>query len=550
MPSGAGCSWPGSSPEPAPGCGLRRPRSRRAPAIRCRSFCSPARWSASAPRKAAAARAGTACAGSAGFRCARSLRRSRSSSPEWRACSSYGTCSESRHDARSGEKRERARGGPAVRAGPCDLPDGEPEEGARFSGCRRQLGPEPRARSRRRSGRGDACVSLRAEAQAADIRRRIPPPQDDQGGPAAPRRLGDIRSRLGNRRLLPGPRHRRIVRGERRGPGVRRRVSVRLLPVPALRRAARLERNVVVHVVELARRLLAGFALAGNSGFLGLVAALARARIARALPAAEHLHAVGDDLGGGALLPFLVLPLARAQGPFDIDLRPLLQVLARDLREPVEEHHAVPLGALLLLAARLVLPGVGGRDRDVGDRAPFRVVARLGVPPQIAYDNDLIDRCHQLSPSLISLTARSSNDSGYTFSRAMPCSGTITASRTPRERTSRSRRPVGSSRGDTRYARSTVSPGTRIPEATPSHNAITANPNTKTAGSAKFLASQPPAAPPTNSPKAWVVLYTPSAVPREAGGATRDTRDGRLASRMLKATKKASSRAIAMAKFV
>src|SRR6266571_1412591 len=144
---------------------------------------------------------------------------------------------------------------------------------------------------------------------------------------------------------------------------------------------------------SMSSNLPAGF-LAGIASPAGTGSFASRARVTRPLPAAEHLHAVGDDLGGGALLPFLVLPLARAQRPFDIDLRALLQVLARDLREAVEEHHPVPFGAFLLLAARLVLPGVGGRDRDVGDRAPFRVVARLGVPPQIAYDNDLVDRCH------------------------------------------------------------------------------------------------------------------------------------------------------------
>ncbi len=51
----------------------------------------------------------------------------------------------------------------------------------------------------------------------------------------------------------------------------------------------------------------------------------------------------------------------------------------------------------------------------------------------------------------------------------------------------------------------------------------------------------PPAAPPMNSPIACVVLYTPSAAPLAAGGAVRDTSDGKVASRILKATKKSSS---------
>src|SRR6266581_8596663 len=84
----------------------------------------------------------------------------------------------------------------------------------------------------------------------------------------------------------------------RRGPGEK----------PCCRDGAEvLKRDIVVHVVELARGLLRGLVLAcGDRLFCFAVA-----RVARTLPAAEHLHAVGDDFGGGALLAFLVLPLAR-----------------------------------------------------------------------------------------------------------------------------------------------------------------------------------------------------------------------------------------------
>src|SRR5215467_4423705 len=159
------------------------------------------------------------------------------------------------------------------------------------------------------------------------------------------------------------------------------------------RAAGHSERNIVVHVVELARGLLGGLAFTRGDRRLVVVAA-ARARVAHPRAAAEHLHALGDDLGRVALLAFLVLPLARAQRALDVDLRALLQVLARDLGEAVEEHHAMPLGALLLLAARLVLPLVGGRDRDVGDRAALGGVAGLRIAPEVAYDDDLVDRCH------------------------------------------------------------------------------------------------------------------------------------------------------------
>src|SRR6266704_2301718 len=151
-----------------------------------------------------------------------------------------------------------------------------------------------------------------------------------------------------------------------------------------------LERDVVFHVVELARRFLGGLALARGGGFFRFPGA----RVARPLPAAEHLHAVGDDFGGSAFLPLFVLPLARAQGSLDVDLRALLEIFAGDFREAAEEHHAVPFGAFLFFAARLVLPGIRGGDRDVGDRPALGGVARLGIAPQIAYQNDFVDRCH------------------------------------------------------------------------------------------------------------------------------------------------------------
>src|SRR5919109_1003892 len=68
----------------------------------------------------------------------------------------------------------------------------------------------------------------------------------------------------------------------------------------------------------------------------------------------EHLQVIPDDLGRVALVALLVLPLAGAQAPLDVDLRALAQVLAGDLREAAEQRHPMPLGALLLLAGLLV----------------------------------------------------------------------------------------------------------------------------------------------------------------------------------------------------
>src|SRR5215472_14705662 len=84
--------------------------------------------------------------------------------------------------------------------------------------------------------------------------------------------------------------------------------------------------------------------------------------------AAEHLQLVADDLGRVALVALLVLPLARPQAPFDVDLRALAQIFAGDLGQAAEERDAVPLGALLLLAGLLIAPALAGRDAQVGHR--------------------------------------------------------------------------------------------------------------------------------------------------------------------------------------
>src|SRR5499427_3388342 len=82
--------------------------------------------------------------------------------------------------------------------------------------------------------------------------------------------------------------------------------------------AGLLERNIVVHVVELARGFLRRrLAFARRDRRLVVVAA-ARARVAHSRAAAEHLHALGDDLGRIAFLAFLVLPLAGPQRPLDV----------------------------------------------------------------------------------------------------------------------------------------------------------------------------------------------------------------------------------------
>src|SRR5262245_6292238 len=132
-----------------------------------------------------------------------------------------------------------------------------------------------------------------------------------------------------------------------------------------------LERNVVV---ELAAALVAAAATTTRRTLVvvvrraGLAATTAAARTAAATTtvvtaaaaahaataAVEHLHFVGDDFRGVAVLALLVLPLARAQRAFDVDLAAFFQVLAGDLAETPEHGHVVPLGGLLVLYRLLV----------------------------------------------------------------------------------------------------------------------------------------------------------------------------------------------------
>src|SRR5258708_1966358 len=68
--------------------------------------------------------------------------------------------------------------------------------------------------------------------------------------------------------------------------------------------------------------------------------------------------ALQNELGRVALLAAVVGPFAGLQGALDINLGSLLQVLLGDLGEPlVEDHDAMPFGALLALARHLVAPG-------------------------------------------------------------------------------------------------------------------------------------------------------------------------------------------------
>jgi len=104
-----------------------------------------------------------------------------------------------------------------------------------------------------------------------------------------------------------------------------------------------------------------GPALGGAFGQLGLAAPAfaAAATVEHGQLAAEALQ---HDLRAVAVLAVLVGPLPGLKLALDIDLGALAQVLLGDLRQAlVEDHHAVPLGALAPLAGIAVAPGLRGR---------------------------------------------------------------------------------------------------------------------------------------------------------------------------------------------
>src|SRR6516165_6484490 len=92
-------------------------------------------------------------------------------------------------------------------------------------------------------------------------------------------------------------------------------------------RQAASERDLVVHVGRLIRAGKRRLALA-RSAWTGRAEVIARSRFAAG--AVEHgqlrVEALQHDLGGVALLPVLVLPFARLQRAFQVNLRALLEI--------------------------------------------------------------------------------------------------------------------------------------------------------------------------------------------------------------------------------
>src|SRR4249919_18821 len=163
------------------------------------------------------------------------------------------------------------------------------------------------------------------------------------------------------------------------------------------------ERNVVIReirtkIIRLGRRRLAArratlrlrrTRLAGFATSTELT--LRRAAFGTAT---EHLHLVGNDVGGVLLDAILAGVLVVADRPFHVDLAALAKILGGDLAELAEEGHPVPFGAFLGIALA-ILADAGGGQAGLGDRHAALRVLGLRIVAQIADQDDLVDAtCH------------------------------------------------------------------------------------------------------------------------------------------------------------
>src|SRR5438874_8635644 len=106
---------------------------------------------------------------------------------------------------------------------------------------------------------------------------------------------------------------------------------------------------------------------------------------------AEHAEVSGHDLKAGALLAFLILPLARLNAAFNENERAFLQILLSDFGLFAPDHDFVPLGAFLPLAIAVFVRFIGG-DGKIGDGLSTAGVTRFGIAAQAADQNDLVHR--------------------------------------------------------------------------------------------------------------------------------------------------------------
>src|SRR5262245_6285999 len=123
-----------------------------------------------------------------------------------------------------------------------------------------------------------------------------------------------------------------------------------------------------------------------------------RSAASAATTAAEQRDPVRLDFCRIPLVAVLVIPLARLQATFDVDLLALRQVLLQALRLLAPQDDAVPLGFFLALSA-LVVPHLGRRKVQRRHGSATRRVAELRIAAKIADEDYFVHASHRCPSS-------------------------------------------------------------------------------------------------------------------------------------------------------
>src|SRR5689334_4992902 len=143
-----------------------------------------------------------------------------------------------------------------------------------------------------------------------------------------------------------------------------------------------LERDVVVPAATGRGRLFRKRLRGGGS-----------ARAGGALGATHELHALGDDLGDGALAAVLAFPVTCLQASLDEDLAALVEVLAArlGLLAPDDDREEASFLPLLAGLSRVVAVH---RQPEIRDGGAARRVAQLRWARQVPDEHDLVQARH------------------------------------------------------------------------------------------------------------------------------------------------------------
>src|SRR5262245_29717863 len=114
---------------------------------------------------------------------------------------------------------------------------------------------------------------------------------------------------------------------------------------------------------------------------------------------AQQCDSVSLDFGRVPLVAVLVVPLARLQTTFDVDLLTLRQIFLQALRLLAPQDDAVPFGLFLALPA-LVVPDLSRRKIQRRYRGAARRVAELRVAAKIADEDHFVHASHRCPSSL------------------------------------------------------------------------------------------------------------------------------------------------------